>query len=255
MLDAAAKWIALALIALSVASPFLARESSLSFQQCQSQYEANTASQEQIKNLSFFIKRVIALRCTAEFVRTHDAAITAVATVLLTFVTGGLIWVGYMQIRTARAQLRAYVFVSSARVANVADGVPVAHVVIKNFGQTPAYKVVNVSGFALDRYPHPPTLNLLIRNREFSAPGRSRSVLAPTQSEDSIDPARRPPLRDEEKQALANGRSIIFLYGEVRYVDIFGRRQWTKYRLMMGGPVGVRSDGALVACEEGNEAT
>src|SRR5258706_4667335 len=117
MLDAAAKWIALAQIALSVASQFLQRESSLSFQQCKSQYEANTASQEQIKNLSFFIKRVIALRCTAEFVRTHDAAITAVATVLLTFVTGGLIWVGFLRIKNPPPKLRAHVFLCVPRVA------------------------------------------------------------------------------------------------------------------------------------------
>src|SRR6185437_12173675 len=35
--------------------------------------------------------------------------ITALATVLLAFITGGLVVVGYLQIRTTRAQLRAYV--------------------------------------------------------------------------------------------------------------------------------------------------
>jgi hypothetical protein len=47
---------------------------------------------------------------------------------------------------------------------------------------------------------------------------------------------------------------VIFVYGEIRYRDIFKRKQWTKYRLMMGGPVGVRGR-QLSGCEEGNEAT
>src|SRR5271155_2169793 len=53
---------------------------------------------------------------------------------------------------TAERQLRAYVLIPSAHVKNIAEGngPPVAHVQIKNFGQTPAYKVVNIGGFAID---------------------------------------------------------------------------------------------------------
>jgi hypothetical protein len=70
---------------------------------------------------------------------------TAAATVLLTFITGGLVIVGYWQIRTIRAQLRAYVFVSAAKVTNVVEGndIPQVHVYIKNYGQTPAYELRN----------------------------------------------------------------------------------------------------------------
>jgi hypothetical protein len=91
---------------------------------------------------------------------------TAFATVLLTIVTACLGWLAYRQVLTTRAQLRAYVFVSSAKVTNVVDGdgMAEAHVMIKNSGQTPAYEVAQVGGFAIDRYPPPPTLDLSIRD-------------------------------------------------------------------------------------------
>jgi hypothetical protein len=125
---------------------------------------------------------------------------------------------------SSERQLRAYVFISSANVTSVAEGngVMEAHVNIKNFGQTPAYKVINVNGLALDRYPPPPNLNLIISNEEFSAPGRSKSDLAPTQGEGCIEVARRGPLREEERRALSEGRLIIYVYGEIRYIDSFG---------------------------------
>jgi hypothetical protein len=70
-----------------------------------------------------------------------------------------------------------------------------------------------------------------------------------------IENLRRPPLKIEEREALVNGQLVIYVYGEVRYFDAFGRKQRTRYRFMMGGPVGTQPGGKLVACEDGNEAT
>jgi hypothetical protein len=80
--------------------------------------------------------------------------------------------------------LRAYVFVSGAAVTNVAegDGIPEAQVVIKNFGQTPAYKFVNVTGFAANVYPPPKSIRLTVPDEEFSKP-IAKSDLGPTQAE------------------------------------------------------------------------
>jgi hypothetical protein len=135
------------------------------------------------------------------------------------------------------------------------DGQPRSTIVIKNFGQTPAYKVVCVDGFALDSYPPPAPINLTISEAEFSNPNRSKSDLGPTQFEQAGQSLKRPPLTSEERRALANGQGVIFVYGEIRYVDAFGQNRWTKFRFMMGGPVGVRPGGPMVACEEGNDAT
>jgi hypothetical protein len=57
-----------------------------------------------------------------------------------------------------------------------------------------------------------------------------------------------------EKDSLVAGTMAVWVYGEIRYRDAFCRKQWTKYRLIIGGPFGV-SGGQLTACEEGNEAT
>jgi hypothetical protein len=192
-----------------------------------------------------------------DFVHIYKEEIGAASGALLTFITAGLVWVGYRQIVTSRAQLRAYVYVHSARVINAAEGEGplIAHVVIKNFGETPARRVTNVSGFAIDRYPLPETVILTINDHEFSAPNRSRSDLAPTQAEEMIDVARRPPLAAHERQALIDGEVVIVLYGEIRFLDVFGRKQWKTYRMMLGGPVGVRPGGSLVACDDGNDAS
>jgi hypothetical protein len=58
----------------------------------------------------------------------------------------------------------------------------------------------------------------------------------------------------ETIKALKAGTRAIYLYGEIHYIDAFKRAQCTKYRYMTGGNVGFR-DGAVAACEEGNEAT
>jgi hypothetical protein len=179
----------------------------------------------------------------------HNGAITAVFTVLLTVVTGGLVWTGYVQIRTTRAQLRAYVLTARTIVTNVAQGVPEAEVTIKNFGQTPAYNVISVKGFYVGPYPSTP--NFIITDREFANPSLSREVLGPGGTAVSADAG---PLTPEQRASLTNGTGIIYVYGEIRYRDAFGRQQWTRYRYMMGGPVGLRGD-QMAACAEGNEAT
>jgi hypothetical protein len=89
-------------------------------------------------------------------------AIIASVVALLQFLA--LVATVYMMIRTARRQLRAYVLVSGSAVANVVegDGIPEAQVVIENFGQTPAFNFVNVTGFAGYAYPPPKSITLTV---------------------------------------------------------------------------------------------
>ena len=115
---------------------------------------------------------------------------------------------------------------------------PEAQVVIKNGGQTPAYDVINVSRFAAERYPPPPAPNLIISDREFSAPARTGESLAP--GANSISIAQQADCsRFQKRRPFASGTGIVYVYGEIRYRDAFGREHWTKCRLMMGGPVGL----------------
>jgi hypothetical protein len=155
---------------------------------------------------------------------------------------------------TAERQLRAYVFVESAQIVNVLDGSgsPEAHVVIKNYGQTPAYELV--SGFAMDQYPSPPTLNLSVDDADFGIGGKTAMALGPGCESFSITPSKKPSVPPEIRNEIINGTWIAYVYGEIRYKDVFGNRQTTEYRLMTGGPVGVRGS-QLVGCDEGNKAT
>jgi hypothetical protein len=82
---------------------------SSSFQSCISQ-EASQNAAEKGKGQNYAIVVVAShLRCAARFTDGHNGVIAAIATVLLTFVTGGLVLTGYRQIQTSRAQLRAYI--------------------------------------------------------------------------------------------------------------------------------------------------
>jgi hypothetical protein len=159
----------------------------------------------------------------AKTLNDYGVAITALATVLLTFVTGGLVWIGYMQVNTTRAQLRAYVFVSKAKVTNVVDGdgMPEAIIVIKNSGQTPARDLLNVGGFAADRYPPRPTLNLTISDRELSV-AKTRISIGPGDISICIIPAGRM-LTEPEKASIVNGTGVVYVYGKIRYQDVFGK--------------------------------
>src|SRR2546430_15101291 len=90
----------------------------------------------------------------AKTLNDYGVAIAALATVLLTFVTGGLVWVGYIQLRTTRAQLRAYAFVESAHIEGVAIGQPSrAYVTIKNFGQTSAFRLRQWARMGFQSFP------------------------------------------------------------------------------------------------------
>ncbi len=194
------------------------------------------------------------MHCILEILDAHNGAITAVFTGLLTFITGGLVWTGFRQITTTRAQLRAYVLTSRTVVTNVVhgDGVPEAHVTLQNYGQTPAHKVVSVSGFAFDKYPSTP--DMIISDQEFLNPSHSTELLGPGGSSVSIIGYSGGPFTPATKDSLASGGHIIYVYGEIRYRDVFGRKQWTKYRSMIGGPVGVHGE-QRAGCAEGNEAT
>lgn len=82
--------------------------------------------------------------CIAVFSNDNGAAITALATVLLTVITGGLVWIGINQAQSTQAIERAYVFITMEIVGEVitndsAKGADnKAKVKMRNAGKTPA---------------------------------------------------------------------------------------------------------------------
>jgi hypothetical protein len=166
----------------------------------------------------------------------YGIAITAIAAILLTFVTGGLVWVGYVQLRTTRAQLRAYVFVESAHIEGVAIGhTPLANVTIKNFGQTPAFRLRQWARMGFQSFPLvgpiPKTAEDTITAERPLAPGGVFHVRLGRREIDS-----------ETITALQNGTHAIFIAGEIFYRDTFNRRHQTNYCLFAGGPIGISGE-------------
>jgi hypothetical protein len=147
--------------------------------------------------------------------------------------------------RTARRQLRAYVNVVHG-IANpqiAVGGTPRFEVVIHNFGQTPAHHVsswiqmqVGTATFVGDL----PSGS--------AVPGHS--VIAPT-GEFVLWAVRPEVWTKDEVEGMTNGRLAVHVYGEITYRDIFKKERYTRFRLLTGGPFGLR-DNTLRHADDGN---
>jgi hypothetical protein len=137
---------------------------------------------------------------------------------------------------TAKRQLRAYVFVDVVEMIDVTsvDG-PKTLVRIKNAGQTPAYKLRNVSVYTnVGEYPpRTPLLTsgLMMRGRADTA---SVSELGPGSGHDKRRVRR--PIDPFQIIGLVSGTLVAYLFGEVHYTDAFNCDRWIRYRSVLGGP-------------------
>jgi len=91
------------------------------FQACVGQNETNQSGKASDESLPIFSVAITYRDCFGRFANENNGAITALATVLLTFVTAGLVWVGYRQIITTRAQLRAYIAIENVEASGGKD--------------------------------------------------------------------------------------------------------------------------------------
>jgi hypothetical protein len=127
--------------------------------------------------------------------------------------------------RTAKRELRAYVFVDTVHIKHILDGngVPEAVVRVKNFGQTPAYEACAVTGFAVST--HPPPQGLLTISDEALAESKTRSSMGPGQTEIVIAsprPQLNRPLTDQERYEVGSGGATIYVYGRLVTVISLG---------------------------------
>jgi hypothetical protein len=143
-------------------------------------------------------------------------------------------------------ELRAYLFVFDV---DFVAGTPLSelaayHIIVKNSGQTPAYSVEVLSRIDI-------------------GPAHSVSVEFPEPKRDSTKEGSRAPLGpnstlthkttnrawDNEQRLRLNRGDVVYVHGVIAYEDIFGEKQWTRFRL-------ARHAGShnLVSCEAGNEA-
>lgn len=196
-----------------------------------------------IIGIAFAYKTVRATKAAAEAARVSADIATAT--------------LGEMK-ETAERQLRAYVCVKSAMMKFRKPDVPEAQVHFTNCGQTPALKVRGWINTWLGEYPLkeplPSAPETLRKGTETLAPGRPSIFVT--------EPGR--PVTQPWLSMLGTRKFTMFVYGEIRYEDIFGKERSTKYRLIHGGIEGVRpvlsKEGAvegwlLKPDAEGNETT
>ncbi len=192
--------------------------------------------------------------------------IIAIFTILL--VTAGFYQVFIARVAT-RKQLRAYVFIDTIDVVNIiapppetilppgswiyqsALG-PLAFIAIKNSGQTPAYGVLNWGEICFREFP----LTSVLPYGDRNALSLIRTKLAIPPGGKTIKNIRIPqPLSDDEIAKLRAGTHAIYVYGDIVYKDIFGKKRFTNFRYFINGITGfTHQANAMSGCEEGNEA-
>jgi hypothetical protein len=183
----------------------------------------------------------------AAFAKANGEAITAIATLLLTFVTAGLVVMARRQIVTSRAQLRAYVAVESGQIFALANQRLRALVIVKNYGQTPAYKFRMIAG-----------LGMAPSFAELPPPGSvpPQSILGVLAPSGVFQWVWSPPhvVNAQTFTEILEERLRLFVYGDVHYEDAFGNPRTMKFRTMLGGATIAPNIYQLASCPEGNDA-
>jgi hypothetical protein len=153
--------------------------------------------------------------------------------------------------RSAKAterHLRAYVFVHSASITFDRGTIPQAEVRIANFGQTPAHDVRMWIHLWIEEWPLKITLPTPTQNFPMAS-----SVLSQGTEPVTMRTGRKMPIPKDQLPLIGTPKGTIYVYGRIEYVDVFGERRWTNYRLIYGGSEGVLGD-RLQPDIEGNDA-
>ncbi len=143
-------------------------------------------------------------------------------------------------------QLRAYVFPDQANLVWQGIKEPtVAEIVIKNSGQTPAYKLSAATVISVNEYPLRTDLSVpsVSDNHTVVPPSGSYSLSVPLAQ----------PLTSDQLKAIQKGTQAIYAYGEIAYVDAFGECRATRYRFYYtGSGAEIGSKVGLSYMDEGN---
>lgn len=199
---------------------------SRTFQGCAQKHSATSAS-------SYVERGQIILECSGEFFTENRDPLTTLSTLLLVFVTGGLVWFGWRQVSTTRTQLRAYIGVDEMRDPGLrkleweqrgAGSVMYVLAAVKNHGSTPALNVeYNYNLKYMQGLPDDKTIPKITY--------KGSSVLQPDQ--ETV-------LRIETQASQADYETVrtgfskingfnVWAYGFVSYFDVYGNKHFTRY--------------------------
>ncbi|MFI5200901.1 MAG: hypothetical protein ACHQNE_00755 [Candidatus Kapaibacterium sp.] len=115
-------------------------------------------------------------------------------------------------------------------------------VILTNNGRTPAYQVIYWKDSVLS--------NKVEDDMDFSIPEKfehSTPMMLP--SGGSARAAfNEIPINSTQSDDLGRGDATVYYWGEVRYLDAFGKRHFTRFRFLLNIP-----RGGIEVCKEGNE--
>ena len=153
-------------------------------------------------------------------------------------------------------QLRAYICVSKGLLKLDRPESPEAQVYFKNGGLTPAYDVRQWIHIWIEEWPLKVALPMPGEDFQMAA------SIVPPGGESILILAKEPPVSPQSVHLIGSKVGTVYVYGEIRYTDAFGKKRRTKYRLHFGGQHGGRKGkdalgfpiGYLQPDMEGNEA-
>src|ERR1019366_6432059 len=123
---------------------------------------------------------------------------------------------------------RAYVLVEASEIRYLAQQRPVeVWISIKNNGLTPAFELERWATIFATKFPH--------TKFERAAFSNARSVLGPSGAVDFGPIRMSRDLTFAESEEVAGGTMAIYVYGEIRYCDIYQKVRCTNFRLMYRG--------------------
>ena len=162
----------------------------------------------------------------AQNVMAHWAKISAL---LALIALCGLLWTLWENRRIGEAQNRAYLLVESGWITK-ADATDISAVVkIKNFGHTPAVDARSWISIWVEANP----LKVVLPDAPHDLSMGQANIGAGTYHEFSHP--RGMGLRTWEIVKIRAGEAAIYVFGEARYKDVFGRPHVTKFRLHCSG--------------------
>jgi hypothetical protein len=146
----------------------------------------------------------------------------------------------------AHRQLRAYVFPDQANLVWQGTAKPiVVEVVIKNSGQTPAYRLSTATAIVVGDYPLQGDLHV--------PPMPDAHTAVPPGGNYALSIAMDKPLTGDQLRAMQKGTQAIYASGEISYADAFGECRATRYRFYYQGAGGdIGSKIGLSYLDEGN---
>jgi hypothetical protein len=177
-----------------------------------------------------------------KFLQQYHEAIIAAGTIALGFFTL-LLW--RSGVWSAKRGLCAYVGVEAISIANIiADQKPTIQIKIKNFGKTPAYRLI----YDFDMVIEKKFKWKLSYKRNWSG----RNILNPSDTF-TIHSTKNDPLSAAEVADLQADTQRIFLFGVIKYRDAFHRARKTRVRNECGGAqlIGI---GRMQVSKKGNSA-